>query len=177
MKKLSTNFLSAIAFAGILAATPLMAQTANGLDNKFAMEAAHGGAAEVMMGKLAQEKAADPDVKAFGELMVHDHTQVNNNLMQVAQAQNMTLPTTPNAKQQAEYQKLSAMSGPAFDKAYVKNQVKDHEEDIKEFTKESQDGKDPQIKQLAAQTLPILQGHLDKAKALEAKMNGKSGGM
>jgi putative membrane protein len=130
-----------------------------------------------MMGQLAAQKATDPDVKAFGEQMVHDHTQVNDKLMSVAQSESMTLPTQPDAKQQATYQKLSALSGPAFDKAYVKDMVKDHEEDIKLFTKESQSGSDPKIKDFATSSLPVLQGHLDKIKGIQSKMMSGKGGM
>jgi putative membrane protein len=55
--------------------------------------------------------------------------------------------------------------------------VKDHEEDVKEFTKEANSGTDPKIKQFAADTLPVIQGHLDKIKAIQAKMSGSAGGM
>ncbi len=64
--------------------------------------------------------------------------------------------------------KLQNLSGEQFDRAYMKAMVKDHEEDVKEFQKEANDGKDPQIKDFASRTLPILQGHLDKAKSVDS---------
>lgn len=146
-------------------------------DSTFAMKAAQGGMAEVKLGQLAAEKATNPDVKAFGQQMVDDHTKANDNLKAVAQSENMTLPSDVNAKQQAMYDKLSKLSGPAFDKAYVNDMVKDHEEDVKEFQKESNSGKDPKIKDFASTTLPVLQGHLSKIKGIQGGMSGGSKGM
>ncbi|HSU30430.1 MAG TPA: DUF4142 domain-containing protein [Bryobacteraceae bacterium] len=142
-------------------------------DVAFAMKAAQGGMAEVQLGKLAAEKAGSPDVKSFGQMMVDDHSKANDQLKAVAEKQNITLPTTLNAKDQSLYDKLQGMSGADFDKTYVKAMVKDHQEDVKEFQKESQKGKNDQIKQFAATTLPVLQTHLDKIKQIQSSMKGK----
>ena len=142
-------------------------------DSTFAMKAAQGGMAEVKMGQLAADKATNPDVKAFGQQMVDDHTKANNDLKSVAQAENMTLPTDVNAKQQAMYDRLSKMSGPAFDKMYVNGMVKDHVEDVRDFQKEATAGQDPQVKNFASTTLPVLQGHLSKIKGIQSSMGSK----
>lgn len=143
-------------------------------DSTFAMKAAQGGLTEVKAGQLAVDKASNPDVKAFGQQMVDDHSKANDQLKSVAQEEGMTLPTDINAKQQAMYDKLSKLSGADFDKAYVKSMVMDHQEDVKEFTKESTNGKDPKIKGFASQTLPVIQGHLDKIKGIQSKMGSGS---
>jgi putative membrane protein len=139
-------------------------------DTTFAMKAAQGGMAEVKLGQLAVDKAGSPDVKTFGQRMVDDHSKLNDQMKQVASAENMTLPTDLDAKDQATYDKLSKLSGAEFDKAYMRDMVKDHETDIKEFQKEANTGKDPQLKQLASTALPILQSHLQMAKDCEAKV-------
>jgi putative membrane protein len=144
-----------------------MKKMARSADAAFAMKAAQGGLAEVKLGKLAAEKASNADVKAFGQQMVDDHSKANEKLMSVAQAENMTLPADVNSKQQATYDKLSKLSGSAFDKAYVNDMVMDHEEDVKEFQKEANNGKDPQIKSFAQETLPVIQGHLEKIKSIQ----------
>lgn len=157
-------------------------QTDNGSDQmmksndaKFAMKAAQGGVAEVQLGQLAAQKASSPDVKAFGQQMVDDHTKANDQLKTVAAQEHISLPTTMDPKDQALYTKLQGMSGPEFDKTYVKAMVKDHKEDVKEFQKEADKGKDPQIKGFASQTLPVLQGHLSKVESIETGM-GTGGG-
>jgi len=142
-------------------------------DANFAMDAAQGGLAEVKLGKLAAAKAESPDLKAFGQQMVDDHSKANNQLKAVAQAQNMTLPADVNSAQQAMYDKLSKLSGSEFDKEYVKGMLKDHQEDVKKFAREEKTGKDPQIKSFAAETLPVIQGHLEKIKSIQSQMGGK----
>jgi putative membrane protein len=142
-------------------------------DTAFAMKAAQGGAAEVQTGKLAAEKASSPDVKAFGQQMVDDHTKANDDLKSVAEKKRMTLPTDMNAHQQGTYSKLQRLSGDAFDRAYVKDMVKDHEDDVKEFQKEANNGKDEDIKGFASRTLPVLQAHLDKIKSIQSNMQQK----
>ncbi|MGI8961633.1 MAG: DUF4142 domain-containing protein [Bryobacteraceae bacterium] len=142
-------------------------------DTAFAMKAAQGGVAEVQMGKLAAEKASSPDVKAFGQQMVDDHTKANDDLKSVAGKKAMTLPGDMNAHQQATHSKLEKLSGAAFDRAYVKDMVKDHEEDVKEFQKEANSGKDEDIKGFASRTLPVLQGHLDNIKSIQSNMQQK----
>ena len=124
------------------------------------------------MGQLAAQKANNADVKAFGQQMVDDHTKANDQLKTVAAKESITLPTTLTPKDQATYNKLNGMSGDAFDMAYVNDMVKDHEMDVKEFQKESNTGKDDSIKGFASQTLPVLQGHLDKIKGIQSKMKG-----
>ncbi|MGA8025558.1 MAG: DUF4142 domain-containing protein [Bryobacteraceae bacterium] len=139
-------------------------------DTMFAMKAAQGGMAEVKLGQLAADKAANPDVKAFGQQMADDHGKANDDLKSTAGKENMTLPSGVNAKQQAMYDKLSKLSGSAFDRAYVNDMIKDHEGDVKEFQKEANSGKDEQIKAFASRTLPVIQGHLEKIKSIQAKM-------
>ena len=142
-------------------------------DMTFAMKAAQGGMAEVEMGKLAADKGNSADVKAFGQHMVDDHSKANDNLKSVAQAENITLPTTMNAKDQAEYNHLKNLSGAAFDHRYVTDMVKDHETDVKEFQKEANSGQDAQIKNFAQQTLPVLQEHLSKIKGIQSGGSSK----
>jgi putative membrane protein len=145
-------------------------------DTTFAMKAAQGGMAEVQMGKLAAEKAGSADVRAFGQQMVDDHSKANDDLKSVAEKEGMTLPADMNAHQHAMYSRLEKLSGAAFDRAYVGDMVMDHQEDVKEFQKETNSGKDDQIKAFASRTLPVIQGHLDKIKSIQSNMQSGSSG-
>lgn len=143
-------------------------------DTHFAMKAAQGGMAEVKLGQLAAQKAGNADVKAFGQKMVDDHTKANDQLKSVAQEEGITLPADVNGKQQALYDRLSKLSGADFDKQYVKAMVSDHQEDVKDFQKEANSGKDEKIKSFASQTLPVLQQHLDMIKGIQSKVGSGS---
>jgi putative membrane protein len=142
----------------------------NSADTAFAIKAAQGGAAEVQLGQLAAQKAANADVKAFGQQMVEDHTKAGENLKAVAAKENMTLPSSLDAKDQALCVKLQNESGSQFDHDYVRAMVKDHLEDVKEFEKEASKGQDRNIKDFAAQTLPVLQSHLQKIRSIQSSL-------
>jgi putative membrane protein len=139
-------------------------------DSKFAMTAAMGGMAEVEMGRLAAQKGASDEVRQFGQRMVDDHTKANEQLMQIMSSKGMTAMTALDAKHQMEMQKMSALSGDAFDRAYVKMMVKDHKKDVAEFQKESMRGADADIKSFATATLPTLQEHLQMIQRINDKM-------
>jgi putative membrane protein len=137
-------------------------------DASFYKKAAEGSMAEVQMGQLAQEKSTNASVKAFGAMMVKDHTAANDKLKAVAESKNMKLPTRPSMGQMATKTKLDAMSGKSFDKSYIKGMIEDHQEDIKEFKQEAASGQDPDAKAYAAATLPTLQSHLKKIQSIAA---------
>jgi len=140
-------------------------------DKKFAKEAAVGGLAEVELGKLAQQKASSDAVKQFAQKMVDDHSKANDELKQVASKESLDLPDAPDKKHQSRIDKLGKLSGAEFDKAYIKDQLKDHQEDVRKFQSESKNGTDPGIKEFATKTLPTLEQHLQMVKDLH-----KSGG-
>ena len=135
-------------------------------DKKFVKDAALGGMAEVELGKLAAQKASREDVKQFGQKMVDDHTKANDQLKQVASQANIPPPGALDSKHQSRIDKLSKLSGEEFDKAYLKDQLKDHQADVKEFKDEAQNGTDPKVKAFASEVLPTLQQHLDLVKSL-----------
>lgn len=140
-------------------------------DSKFAVKAASGGLLEVALGKLAQEKGQNPQVKEFGAQMVKDHEKANEELKALATLKNITIPTTPGEDQQKDMDEISKLSGAEFDKKYISYMKDDHEEDVSEFKKAAQDAKDPSIKEFAAKTLPTLQMHLDMVTAIDKKLN------
>jgi putative membrane protein len=143
-------------------------------DAIFAKKAAQGGMAEVKLGTLAQEKGTSDSVKKFGQRMVEDHTKAGDELKRAAAQENITLPEDISAKDKATYDSLSKLSGAAFDRAYARDMVKDHEEDLAEFNKEASGGKNPAIKDFATQTLPILQDHLKGAKEVRQNVSASN---
>jgi putative membrane protein len=143
-------------------------------DQKFAKEAAQGGMAEVKLGQLAQEKASSDAVKNFGKRMVDDHSKAGDKLKDAASKENITLPTDIAAKDQATYDRLAKLSGAAFDKAYMKDMVADHEKDVAAFQKEANSGKNDSLKSFASETLPTLQDHLKEAKETSKTVSGAS---
>jgi putative membrane protein len=139
-------------------------------DQHFVMEAYEGGMAEVALGQLATEKASNAKVKEFGQRMVTDHGKANDELKALAAAKNITLPTKLNAKDQAAKDRLSKLSGSAFDHAYMTDMVKDHQADSAVFHKEATSGQDADIKAWAGKTGAVVDEHLKMAQQIQKEL-------
>lgn len=147
---------------------PMVQTTDDGAD--FLTEAASGGMMEVELGKLAQEKAQNAQVKDFGAMMVKDHSAANDELKQLAMTKNVSLPDAPLPEQQDKINELKQKSATDFDKAYVDMMVSDHKEDIDAFQDAADNDKDADVKAFAAKTLPTLQKHLQAIQQIQDSM-------
>jgi len=148
-------------------------------DEDFAKDAAQGGLAEVKLGQLAEEKGLSEAVRSFGKRMVEDHSKANEQLKDVALREKVKLPTELSKKNQKTYDRLSELSLDAFDRAYARDMVRDHQNDVATLKQEASSGQDQAIKNFALQTLPTLEDHLKMAREMEqglGKATGKSGG-
>jgi putative membrane protein len=143
-----------------------MSANISAVDKKFVRDAVQGGMAEVELGKLAKEKALSEDVKKFGQRMIDDHSEANENLKQVATRQGLHLPEKLSAKDEMTKEHLAKLSGAQFDHAYMSEMVKDHEQDLAAFKRESTSGMDQAVKAFATQTLPTLEEHLRLAEQI-----------
>jgi len=143
-------------------------------DRAFVMEAAAGGMAEVELGRLATQKASQSDVKEFGQMMVDDHSKANDRLMKIAQEKGLAAPHALTPEHEALKDRLSKLSGAAFDREYMREMVKDHQQDVAAFRKHATGASDPEVKQFASSTLPTLEKHLDRATELQQTLSGGS---
>ncbi len=143
--------------------------TTKSQDKMFVQKAAEGGLFEVQMGQLAAQKADNPEVKEFGEKMVHDHTMLNDQMKPVAESLGVTPPDHLDAKDQAEYDKFNAMSGHDFDQAYIKMMVMDHRKDLRDFRHEEAATQDSQLKEAVAGGEKVIAEHLHMITDLAQK--------
>lgn len=141
-------------------------------DRTFVEKAALSGMTEVKLGQLATQKAAHADVKKFGQKMVTDHGKANQELKQIATKFNIELPKDLDEKHMEIVKKFSQLEGKDFDRQYMKEMVKEHEEDIKLFEQQASQGKNTELKQFASKSLPILREHLNMAKEISQKLTG-----
>ena len=86
----------------------------------FLKKAIEGNFAEISMGGVAQKNGQSDAVKSFGKMLSTDHAAANQAAMDAAKGMGMNPPSGPNAKQKADYDKMSKMSGAAFDKMFAK---------------------------------------------------------
>lgn len=139
-------------------------------DKGFVDKAAAGGMAEVKLSRLAMDKGQSPEVKQFARKMVEDHTKANMELKQIAEKKSLNVPATMDDKHQKIYDKLVKLEGTDFDKQYMQAMADDHDDTIKLFKDQSENGQDPELKSFAMKTLPTLQKHDDMVKMDEKQM-------
>ncbi len=137
-------------------------------DSSFLKDAAEAGYAEIDAGKLALQKGASAEVKAFAQKMVDDHKKADSELRSLAAAKGVKLPTDATMVAKGKAKILEKRDGTGFDHAYAENQVSAHKDAVELFDKASKNAKDADVKAWAAKTLPTLQHHLLEAQALEA---------
>jgi putative membrane protein len=94
-------------------------------------------------------------------------------LKAVAAKKNIQLPADLTSEQKEMRDKLAKLSGAEFDKEYMEDMVKDHEEDVEDFKTQAEKGTDPDVKSFAAKTLPTLQSHLQMAHDVAKKVGAK----
>ena len=143
---------------------PQSAQTT--MDQRFAAEAASMGLNEVAVGQMAAERGATPEIRAFGQHLAQEHGRNNDRLMGAAKQAGVAVPTRPDSEEIAKMDKLDDLTGPAFDRAFVNQMVADHQEAVRLFQQQANQGSAPSLRSYASQTLPRLQDHLAQAQAL-----------
>lgn len=169
MKSIHRNLaLATLALASSLAFAADSAPSK--MDQTFVTKASGSGMYEVEISKLAMDKASNPAVKDFAQMMVTDHTKANDELKQLAMSKNLQpAPGVPKDKQ-AIIDKMAKLDGDKFDKAYHKQVgLKDHKTDIALFEKEAKNGNDPDLKSWAGKTVPTLKTHLQHAEEMKLK--------
>jgi putative membrane protein len=139
----------------------------------FLIKASIGNLQEISAGQLAAQKATDPEVKAFGQQMVTDHTNAQNELIQLAKAKGVDLPAEATGAVVPDPM-LKKASGQTFDRVYVHMMAPGHRQTVSMFQEYSVNGKDPDVKNFAQKTLPVIKGHLKMITGLEDKLKNLS---
>jgi putative membrane protein len=137
-------------------------------DQQFVDFAGQTDMVEANLGQLAQSVAAAQGVKDYGQMLVTDHTKDYGDLFTAARQASLTVPTAIDAaNNKAMIDRFQKLKGAAFDRHYIADMVSGHTKAIAIYKKESDEAQSPAIKSYAEAALPVLQKHLDGAKALE----------
>ena len=165
------TYLSAalvLSLAGYIGAAQDTAKTG---DRDFVKMAAENSLTEIKLGQLAQDHSASETIKKYGQRVMADHTKMNKELMPIAKSLNMTLPDKLAKKHQDWFDKLSKLKGADFDRAYVKDMVAEHQDEIKKFEMEAKNSKNTEVKAWAEKWLPNIREHLKLAQAAAKEVN------
>jgi putative membrane protein len=148
------------------AVTPAPTPTPPAAD--FAAKAAAGDAFELQAAAAAAQRASDPAVKAFAAMMLRDHGKSQADLRQaVAQSGQPLAAAGPlSAGQQQGLADLASLTGPDFDKAYMRGQVQAHQDALTLLQDYAQNGDNPALKAFAGETAAAVQHHYEMAATL-----------
>ena len=141
----------------------------------FVSNAAQGDMYEIQAGKIAEEKAKDPEVKAFAKKMVTDHTALSNEMKPLIKAAGQTPPADLDQRRKGLLDNLKAANAGDFDKRYMDQQVAAHDEALTLMQGYAKDGSDAGLKGGAAKAVPKVQMHSDMAKKIQAKLSNAKG--
>jgi putative membrane protein len=151
-------------------------------DETFLRSAAEGSMLEVKLGEVAEQRAQSEEVKKFAKRMVEDHSKAIEELKALGAREHINLPTNISHQHSLRYKALEKLSGPEFDRAYARDMVQDHQQDINEFKHGAATAQKPELKEFAQKTLPTLESHLEQAKEMmthvskEGGSKGRAGG-
>lgn len=136
--------------------------------DSFAQQAAASGLFEVESSRLAMDRSNQDGVRAFARQMVQDHTASNQQLMTLARANGSNPSPMLTGQQEQMITQMQGLSGRDFDRQYLTNQILAHQETIRlyEAARTSSDPGMQPYRQFAAQSLPMLEQHLQHAQAL-----------
>lgn len=137
--------------------------------------------ADSSAGSVAAKKGTNAQVRAFGTQMMRDHHSLRKQGQDLVKKLNVTpvMPAGDNSEASAKawVDSLNSMpKGAAWDKAYIDHEVSYHEAVLKTATAALAAAQNADLKALITKAAPAIQGHLDHAKAIQAKLGGASGG-
>ncbi|GII21534.1 DUF4142 domain-containing protein [Planosporangium mesophilum] len=129
-------------------------------DKAFLNVAGQGARFEVVSGKLAADRAANPRVRAFGERMARDHGKEYEQLQQLGRSLGVTPPSGPGPDQQKVLTIWQSLRGGPFDCSYAPVMYADHEDDVGMYLLMSAHADDARVRAFAKAQVPVLQTHL-----------------
>lgn len=135
-------------------------------ERAFIIAAAQGNMGEVQVSELAQQRTTSQPVRQFAQRMIRDHTQANQELMQIASRYGITPPSTPGPAEQAAYQTLQQLSGAAFDRQYLEQQFGAHVTQHAMYETVADRAQTPDVRAYAQRTAPIIQQHIDMLRSM-----------
>ena len=159
-----------------LATSGATAQSAGPNDAQIAAIVVTANQVDIDAGKLAASKSSSKEVKELAQRMVTDHTGVNKaatELVTRLKVKPQENDTSKNLKQTGDetLERLKALKGADFDRAYVDNEVTYHQTVLDALDKTLiPSAKNDELKALLVKVRPAFVAHLDHAKHLQSTL-------
>ncbi|WP_194075251.1 DUF4142 domain-containing protein [Methylobacterium durans] len=172
--------MHALIVAGLLAATPVLAQSVGektGVNSlvgaspstaDFVTQAAISDMFEIQSSQLAAERG-DEATKKFAQQMIADHQKTSSEMKAMVQGGKVqaTIPAALDSTHQSKLDKLKGLKGNDFNKQYHSDQVTAHKNAVDLFQRYAKGGDNADLKAWAGKTQPALEQHLQMAQKLD----------
>ena len=137
----------------------------------------HSNSAEIASSKLALEQAQNAQVKSFAQMMIKEHTAMEQEGTRVANALGSSVANTGKAEdsredKSEELDELRGARNAQFDKAYMKFQVESHEKTLKMLQDQQERAQNAELKAMITKAIPAVQAHLTRAQQLQKMVDG-----
>jgi putative membrane protein len=129
-------------------------------------KAAQMNMATIRFGQLASQKAENAELKQFGQKLEQDHRKAQSDLEKIAKTQNVTLPTSLEAKCEEEIARLQKLSGSEFDREFAKGAVEGHAMAAANLQNATSKAKDADLRQYTEKSLAQVKEHQREARKI-----------
>jgi putative membrane protein len=132
---------------------------------------------EVKAAMNAQNKASNPEVRKFAQLMITDHQNALKQTAPVAKQakikpmNNNMYSRNMKKENNTAMRKMRKMQGAAFDQAYMDSQIAMHEKVLGMIDNMLlPNAKSPDLKNLITNMRPVIDAHLQQAKQIRSAL-------
>ena len=146
-------------------------------DKQFLMQASQGDFTEITFSQLAAQQGSSPQVKAYAQKMISDHTMLEKDMKPFADQMGVTPATTLDAAHQQKYDTLKGLQGADFDKQYMSDMDADHHLTLQAFKTEESTTTDSSLKPVVKKGEKVVAQHTQMADRLVKKLGGTASGM
>jgi putative membrane protein len=151
-------------------------------DTAYIRQAIRGNFFEVALGRLAESRAADSDVKEIGQRMISDHNSMNEQWSTLALNTGMRIDLIVDPARKQSIERLEDLSGAEFDQTYMTEMIRQHEQDLAAFQRMAASARSTEVRQLANSGVPTIREHLALARQVGSRVGvsttaGRAGGV
>jgi len=122
---------------------------------------------EIQSSSLALQKAQDPQVRAFAQMMIDHHTGTTRQVTAAAQAAGLNPPPPSLMPMQANMiDQLRQAPAGSFDRTYIDQQRTAHRMALALHRTYAERGDTPQLRSAASGAVPIVQQHIERLERM-----------
>lgn len=156
----------------LLCLAPLQAASAQGEPlrrQEFARKMSMSNLFEMKAAELARQRGKGREVLEFAERMLADHARAGKELAEAAEKDGVELSESLDKAGEEKLAALRALSGAAFDPAYLSSQVTAHEDALELLRSYAGEGEAGALKAFAEATYPTVRTHLIQVQSMTSQ--------